>query len=199
MSRYIETIRIEEGTVRNLAYHQARFEQTRSACLGLHVHPLLNDVIRVPGGMMEGVVKCRILYGNRIEKIEMDPYVRRPAHSIRVINADHVEYPHKSEDRSALEKLYALRGECDDILIIRKGRVTDTFMANVVLWNGHRWHTPLYPLLPGTMRASLLARGVVSEADISLEQMDQYRKIRLINAFYDLEEAPEIDIAALKY
>ena len=159
----------------------------------------MSDVIRIPGGMTDGLVKCRILYGTRIEKTEFEPYVRRPAASLKVIRADQVDYSYKSADRSGLEKLFALRGGCDDILMIRKGMVTDSFAANVALWDGHRWHTPGHPLLPGTMRAFLLARGIISEADISLEQMDQYRKIRLINAFHDLEEAPEIDIAALEY
>ena len=199
MSRYIETIRIEDGTVRNLEFHQARFERTRSACLGLHAHPLLSDAIRIPGSMMDGLIKCRVLYGTRIEETAFGPYVRRPAATLKVIKPDQVDSPYKSADRSGLERLFALRGKCDDILIIRKGLVTDSFAANVALWDGHRWHTPVHPLLPGTMRASLLARGIISEAHIGLDQLGRYRGIRLINAFYDLEEAPEIGITSLEY
>ena len=199
MSRYIETIRIEDGTARNLEFHQARFERTRSDCLGVHAHPLLGDVIRIPAGMMQGLVKCRILYGIRIGEITFEPYVRRPAATLKVIRADQVDYPYKSADRSGLERLFALRGKCDDILIIRKGMVTDSFAANVALWDGHRWHTPGHPLLPGTMRASLLARGIVSQAHIGLGQLERYREIRLINAFFDLEEAPGIGVPDLEY
>jgi len=74
---------------------------------------------------------------------------------------------------------------------------TDSYVANVVFWNGHEWHTPLHPLLPGTMRASLLAQGAVRTAIITTDTLARYKKFKLINAFHSLDEAPELQTDAL--
>ena len=199
MSRYIESIRVEQGIARNLGFHQARFQQTRSRCLGLSEHPQLQDWIEPPPEFRQGLAKCRLIYGERIEQIDFSPYVRKPVTALKLIRADAITYGYKAEDRSLLEKLYAKRGDCDDILIIKQGWITDSYTANAVFWNGHHWHTPLHPLLPGTMRASLLARGLIRAVPLRIEHLQKYKKIRLINAFHSLEEAPELDVTALTY
>ena len=199
MSRYIESIRIEKGIAWNMAFHQARFEHTRSRCLGLDEHPQLKDSIELAATHHQGLAKCRILYGERIEQIEIVPYERRPVKSIKLVKTDSIDYPYKAEDRALLSELFAKRGDCDDILIIRNGWVTDSYVANAVFWNGRDWHTPLHPLLQGTMRASLLARGLIKAVPIHAEQLAKYKKIKLINAFHTLEEASELNMAALVY
>ena len=95
--------------------------------------------------------------GKNITRIEFEPYVRPAVRSLKVVLSDSISYGYKSADRSALDHLFQLRGECDDILIVKKGCVTDSYYANVAFWDGKHWFTPDTPLLPGTMRASLLA------------------------------------------
>jgi 4-amino-4-deoxychorismate lyase len=199
MYLFFETIRIDGGEACNLPFHQARFERTREECLGMRNHPLLKKFIQVPPFHETGLVRCRVTYGREITGIEYLPYERRAVGSLKIVSSDSVSYPYKYSDRSKLEALYALRGPCEDILIVRNGLITDSFIANVVLWNGYEWHTPVSPLLQGTMRASLLALGKVRTEQITLKQLPTYEKIRLINAFNNLEEAPELGTDALVY
>ncbi len=199
MSPYIETIRIQDGELKNLPYHQARFEWTRRSELGQESHPDLNQMIRSYKGLAHGLVKCRIKYGREIEGIEFEPYTRRVVNSLKVVEADHIFYGYKYFDRTALDKLYTQRGTCDDILIIKNGYVTDSYVANVIFWNGEGWFTPDAPLLPGTMRASLLDLEKIETARISLQDIGLYQKIRLINAMNDLEEGTEIPVERVSY
>ena len=59
--------------------------------------------------------------------------------------------------------------------------------ANVAFWNGTGWITPDTPLLPGTMRAYLIEKGVLAEDRIILEDLSRYQCVRLINAMRDLD------------
>ena len=59
------------------------------------------------------------------------------------------------------------KGDCDDILIIRNGLITDMSYANVAFFDGTQWLTPRIPLLAGTCRERLLETGPIREADIA--------------------------------
>lgn len=194
MSPYIETIRLQEGVLWNLPYHQARFERTRSRELGLSSHPRLEEIIQVPEGLEKDYLKCRVLYGEKIDRIEYEPYIRRRISSLKLVYSDKIAYASKYADRSELEKLYAERGSCDDILIVKEGCLSDSFYANAAFWDGTGWFTPDTPLLEGTMRASLLDQGMLREARIRKEDLGRYSKVRLINAMNDLQEGPEISM-----
>ena len=86
--------------------------------------------------------------------------------------------------------MYNQRGSCDDILILKKGWITDSYYANVVLWDGVQWFTPEEPLLEGTMRASLLEKGIIKTAGIRIEDLSRFRSLRLINALNNWNDAP---------
>ena len=197
MSPFIETIRIQGGKLQNLSCHQARFNRAREEILGLKEHPLLQKVIPVPGGLEEGIFKCRVLYGKDIDRIEYEPHLPLQVRSLQVVTSDTISYSHKFSNRSALTDLYEKRGECDDILIVRNGCITDSYYANVVLWNGNSWVTPDTPLLPGTMCAGLLDSGKIKESRITLYDLGNYFKIRLINALNSLDESPDISMRSV--
>lgn len=197
MSPYIETIQLLDGKLNNLIYHQERFQRTRLSELGLETHPRLEDVIVIPGGLEKGLFKCRVLYGKEINSIEYEPYVPRSIGSLKLVQGDFVSYAFKYRKRDALEELFQQRGGCDDILIVRKGCITDSFYANVVFWDGKTWTTPDTPLLPGTMRASLMKAGIIREVRITPDSLQQFQKLRLINAMNELQAAPEITIECI--
>jgi 4-amino-4-deoxychorismate lyase len=192
MSPFIETIQLRDGQLKNLTFHQARFDRTRTEVMGLKSHPPLHREIIIPGGLERGLFKCRVLYRKEIECIEYEPYLKREVNSLKMVRSDSISYNYKSTDRSALKALYGQRGSCDDILIIRKGFVTDSYYANVAIRDGDSWITPDTPLLPGTMRASLLEKGILREARITAADLASFEKLRLINALNPIEEAPEI-------
>lgn len=197
MSRYIETILLLNGELRNLEFHQERFERTRSEALGMRKHQVLEEVIRPPEGLEKGRLKCRVSYGKEIELIEYEPYREHLVRSLKLVLSDTIDYGYKYADRRELKKLFQLRGDCDDILIVKKNCLSDSYYANVVLWDGSLWLTPDTPLLPGTMRASLLRNKLINECRITLGDLSSFQKIKLINAMNDLEYAPEISIDSI--
>ena len=197
MFPFIETIKVLDGEVMNLPCHQARFERTRSEMLGLKKHPQLDNEIHVPLTAQRGLFKCRILYDHSEVRVEFHPHIKPEISSLKLVSSDQISYAYKSADRSALSALFNQRGSCDDILIIKKGRITDSYFANVVLWDGFRWLTPVKPLLEGCMRASLLKAGVINTADIQLKDLPLYKSIRLINALNDWSDAPQIPVEAI--
>ena len=71
------------------------------------------------------------------------------------------------------DKLMELRGDKDDILIIKNGKVTDTSYANVVLSDKEgKCITPNSTyLLHGTRRASLLKSGKIRKAPVKCQKI----------------------------
>lgn len=180
MCLFIETIRIENGTIHNLAYHNERLNRTRNwfwkNCATLDLTNYIQPV------QSEEVIKCRVLYDKEIREITYAPYSVRSIDTLRVVCSDEIDYTYKSIDREYLSRLYALRETADDILIVKKELITDTSIANIALYNGSEWHTPKSPLLKGTQRAFLLDQQIIKEEEITLKQLFTYSRITLFNA-----------------
>jgi len=77
--------------------------------------------------------------------------------------------------------------QCDDILIIKKGLVSDTSIANIAFYDGKLWFTPKAALLKGTCRTRLLLEGKIIEKEIRVEDIKKYKKIALMNAMIDFD------------
>ena len=186
MSLFIETIRIENGRIHNLAYHNRRMNETRRNVLRQTDVLDLNDYIR-PVNYRERT-KCRVEYDVDIRNVEYAAYHFRPVSSLRLVVDDEADYRYKSRDRSVLNRLFACRETEDDVLVVRKGLLTDTSICNVAFWNRKQWITPSAPLLAGTKRASLLDQGELVAGDIRPEDLPGYSRIRLFNAMIEFGE-----------
>lgn len=197
MSRCIETIQLLQGELKNLGFHQERFERTRREVLGLRKHPQLSEQIQVPEGLEKGLLKCRVIYEKEILRIEYEPPQTHKVQSLQLVYSDSIEYGYKYEDRTELLNLFKQRGNCDDVLVVKKACISDSFYANVIFWDGFGWITPHTPLLPGTMRAFLLNRGLIREERITPQDLNRFQKLKLINAMNDLGRAPEIPIESI--
>lgn len=196
MCRFIETIRIDGGVVRNLAYHERRLNDTRTHFWPQS--PTLQLTAYLPAIPANGIHKLRIVYGQKgIKKVSCTPYTLCPIHSLALVRADNIDYTYKSTDREELNQLFAQRGSCDDVLIIRQGLLTDTSIANIALFDGKQWYTPRHPLLKGTKRAELLGKGILTEKDIHTEDLVFYSIARLFNAMIDWGEL-ELPVNCLK-
>lgn len=119
MSLFIETIRIENGRIPNLSYHNRRMNETRRNVLCQTDVLDLNDYIR-PVNYRERT-KCRVEYDVDIRNVEYAAYHFRPVSSLRLVVDDEADYRYKSRDRSVLNRLFACRETEDDVLVVRKG------------------------------------------------------------------------------
>lgn len=192
MCRFIETICINDGVIENLSAHNERMNNTIRVHYGSSVMPVsLEDFITAEG--CKGRTRCRVEYTSAVEKVEYSRYSIREVKSLQLVNDDTAEYSFKYADRSVLDRNFALRGNADDVVIVRSGMLTDTSIANIALYKEGKWFTPKYPLLKGTRRARLLTEGIIEEDIIMADSLYKYEKIRLFNAMISFGEV-EMDI-----
>ena len=205
MILYVETIRIHRVRINNLALHQSRMASTIRELHGPHAAvPSLLQAIReniaVPDA---GLYTCRVTYDTSIRGIDLEPYTPRTIASLRLVDAPpSLDYHLKSADRSALAALAALKGWCDDVIIVRRGLVTDTSYTNLVFRSPRGLLTPTEPLLAGTMRRHLLESGIITAhpltpADILPGNALGITHAILINAMLPPDTAPEIPVASI--
>ncbi|MEI6455216.1 MAG: aminotransferase class IV family protein [bacterium] len=198
MCRFFETIRITDGRPEFLSRHESRMNQTRKV-FGRELSFLsLSERINPPADLSEGLARCKVIYGKDIESIEYTAYHRKTIRSLMVVTCDDIDYGYKFLNRACLEALMATRGDCDDIIIMKRGFITDASMANLIFFDGKDWVTPKDPLFPGTCRARLLAEGVIKEKKIRLEEVIGFLGVKLINALRYPEESEMIPVEEIQ-
>lgn len=195
---FIETIRVANGQLFNIRFHNNRLNYTRKAHFGNKKEWDLVQIINIPAVFHDGLFKCRVTYGEQIEKIEFEPYQPRLVQSLKLLNENTIEYPFKYQNRAPLNALFAQRGDADDVLIIKNDFITDTSYSNIIFWNGKQWITPDTYLLAGTQRARLLEEKVIFEKKIRTQDLPKYSHARLINSMLDFETTPNILIQNIR-
>ncbi|MBA1420825.1 MAG: aminotransferase class IV [Epsilonproteobacteria bacterium] len=186
----LETIKIEDGVIHNLPYHQERCTQSRQALYGVTDILELKTHINPPP---KGLYRCRILYEKNIHTIEYIPYVPKIISSLKIITSE-VEYAYKYANRNALNSLLTMEKEYDDVLIEKNGYLTDTSIANIAFYDGRQWVTPQDPLLKGTMRQKLIDEGFLQTKQIKIADIVAYTQVALMNAMLGFKILKNITI-----
>lgn len=195
MCLLLESVRIERRRISLADEHNRRIHRSRRDLFGAADDWNVEDIISLPPDLTDDVYKCRILYDREVRSVEFARYTPRSVRSLRIVHAPSTfDYSYKYADRAALNKLLALRGNCDDVLIVREGVVTDTSFSNVALYDGAHWYTPAKPLLHGVRIASLLEQGVLREAEIRSGDLPAFQKLILLNAMLGMGDKVEIDV-----
>jgi len=187
-----ETIKCYNGKLFNIEFHQARFEKAQKEYFGIKPKINLNEKIEIPEFAKKGLFRCRVTYSKQIEKIEFIPHQYREIKSLKLVEDNEIDYSYKYADRQRLNQLFEMRGNCDDIIIIKNGCITDSTFANIVFFDGKTWLTPDTPLLPGTQRSKLLVERKILECRITLSDIEKFEKAGLINAMQDLGKMPVV-------
>jgi 4-amino-4-deoxychorismate lyase len=190
MYQFLESICCIDGKIQNLELHQDRVDNTSDKYFNSKPIALRKSLVGLP---IKGKYKCRIVYSTQIESIDFLPYKSKDIKSLKIIEADNIDYEYKFLDRKSLEKAFLQKGDADDIIISKGGVVTDAYFANLLFFDGENWYTPVNPLLKGTKRELLLKSNEIIEKEIETRDIQQYEKVSLINAMLDLSEV-EIDI-----
>lgn len=194
--RLLETIRISDGKAENLHLHQARLERAQLALFGRTTGIDLSSLIRTTALPERGIFKCRIEYDTKVREFSLTPYVPRVVEKLALLKDDTIEYHHKFCNRERLKALQAAAWKlgADEVIILKKGCITDTSFSNLVFSDGKKWWTPAQPLLSGTRRAQLLDAGLIHPMDIRPEDLGRFCSLRLINAMLPLESGIDIPI-----
>jgi len=170
-----ETIKIEEGKIFNLEWHNKRFNKSQKEFFS---NPSTTDLKAFITPPKKGLYRCKITYNKEIQSVEYFPYQAKTFQHFKIIASD-VEYRYKYSDRSTFQKL--LNGY-DEIIIEKEGLLTDTTIANIAFFDGEAWLTPQRPLLEGTTRARLLAEGFLKLENIKKQNLKKYSHFALMNA-----------------
>jgi 4-amino-4-deoxychorismate lyase len=191
MCLLFETVKVQNRRLQNIEAHNLRAANSRRILFGVKDMLDLRDFITLPDGLDGGIYKCRIVYAQTVQQVELLPYIPKRIQTLRLVHDDTIQYKHKYLDRLCFEKLLQ-SAQADDILVVQHGFITDVSFANVVLYDGKNWVTPARPLLCGIKRQILLERRVIQERKIALNDLQQFKHAALINAMLDIGDIPFI-------
>ena len=189
MCLLLESICVKDGKVRNLAFHQERMDRSRQILFHANDKCLLSDHLKAISIPSHGTFKIRVLYNEEITHIECHPYTIRLQESFQLIEDAALSYAMKYVDRSAFDE-WQQRYPGKEIIITQNGFITDATYANLAFYDGKDWLTPQTFLLEGTMRQSLIEKGMLKPCSIRREDLQYYKGFKLINAMMSLEESP---------
>ena len=189
-SNFLETIKVLDGKVCNLSYHQERLESVLDSLETLKSYDL-SLLISPP---QQGLYRCRVIYNSQEIDISYLEYTKREVKSFKLIYDDTIVYDKKYAQRNLIDECFSKKSDSDEIIIVKNGLITDTSIANIALYDGERWLTPKSPLLQGTTRRRYLDKGKIVEEDISVEKLKSYKKIALMNAMIDFDIIAEENI-----
>ncbi|HQO23197.1 MAG TPA: aminotransferase class IV [Spirochaetota bacterium] len=184
--RFIETVRIENGTLCNCDLHDERIMQT---FLKYFPHKTPFTLMDIQPDYCHGIGRCklRILYSENDIDHSVSEYKPKKIRSAAVVECNDAEYSFKHEDRSLFSSI--INNNYDEIIILKNGFVTDSTFSNLAFYDSGKWFTPETFLLNGTMRQSLLADNIIHEKRIAAEDIRNFEKISFINSMLDLGES----------
>lgn len=183
-----ETLCIENGQVQNLALHQQRYENSlREFYAGqpyniFSLAKILQKNTALWANLQSPIIRCRIDYNATQHHLQCFPYQRKNYQRFQPVICDDIDYHLKYSDRAIFKELLKQKGDCDEIIIVKQGKITDCTIGNLILRQGSQWFTPDSPLLIGTQRSKLLKERKIIEREILLSDLHLYQEIRLINA-----------------
>ena len=192
----VESIRAEEGKLFLLEYHQKRMEKSYRHFFEKTCPFLLTKNLLLPNGL--GKFKVRFVYNEQQYHVEMAPYTPRQIKKIKAVEVGDYTYTHKTTERTIIDTAFAQRGDCDDVLLLKNGWVTDLSYANLLLWDGQQWVTPQTPLLEGVQRQFLLDQQKIVAKPIHINDLENYSHFQGVNALnpFDAEHKILLNIIA---
>jgi len=193
----IESIRCHNGHFPLLRYHQQRVQRTFGLLWPELDVPDLQHFLHSFPIPQQGLYKCRLLYGRSLSQPEYHSYKMRLPRKLRMLAVDHIDYSLKWANRVELNSLFGRRRDCDDVLIIRNGLITDTSYCNIAFLGNGQWFTPSKPLLEGVRRSSLIDEGMMKPKDITPEQLGSFSHFKIFNAMIGWDDCPAMPVSSI--
>ncbi len=191
---FIETIKILDGKVYNIEWHNHRCNRTRQDFFNDSKQIHLQDYIEAP---LKGLFRCRVVYAKEILLVEYIPYQAKKFKNFKIVQSN-IEYNYKYANRAVLNNLKKEVYNDNEIIIEKNGLLTDTTIANIAFYDGKSWLTPKRPLLEGTMRMKLLENGFLKEKDIKSKDIKHFVNFALMNAMIGFQIQKKITDITIK-
>ena len=175
-----ESIRVERGQLHLLHYHQDRMAHAYNQLYRKKCPWKLEAML--PNLPRTGLHKLRFLYNDQNFSYEIASYQTQTITSLKLLEIGDYRYDSKFTNRSFLNEAFAFRGSCDDVLMTRKGYITDTTYCNIILFDGVQWVTPAQPLFEGVQRQFLLDQKTIAPQQIHTSELYNFKSFMLVNA-----------------
>ena len=199
MFRLLETVKVKNSLLQNVGYHNERLNRSKRELYGSTGDINLERAVRIPENLTADVYKCRIVYSTAIYSVSFERYTPRKINSLKLVECNDIDYRYKYAERTKLDELLKSKGDCDEILIIKNGLITDTSFSNIIFFDGYKWITPSYPLLKGTKRQQLLDDDKIIEVSVTPADLSKFQYAKLINAMVDIEDGGIIKIGNIRH
>ncbi len=184
---FFETIKVKDGKLLNLKYHQQRVDRTRSFFSFNTKLELIKQEFELP---KKGLFRLRVDYARSVKLSTCTELTCREFREFRVVESD-TEYGFKYANR---DKLDALKRDKKEIIIAKDGFIRDTTISNIALLIDGIWLTPKNPLLAGTTRARLIDEGFLRCEELSVEDLEKAESFAIMNALIDFKIVKEVRI-----
>ncbi len=181
MCHFFETIKVRNGKLLNLEYHQQRVDYTRKFFGFTDKLELKNCNFNLP---KIGEFRLKIDYAGDIKSFICKEYIKKELKSFKIVYSD-IKYDYKYSNRKELNQLFDEK--YDDIIIVKNTLLCDTSIANIALSIDGIWLTPKSPLLRGTTRARMLKNGYLIEKDLNENDLKKANEFAIMNALRDFE------------
>jgi len=187
MSRFIESIKVEDQKIFLTELHQKRMNDTFSN-FGEVCKIDISEIFKNLKHNENGLYKFRIEYD--LENnfgTQIIPYVISEINDFELVIDNDINYSFKYSDRTQFQKMKD-KSQADEIIIIKENLITDTSFSNILFLKDKIWFTPKSYLLNGIMRQNLLSKNRIKETEISLKNIKEFSHFQLINALNDFDE-----------
>lgn len=182
-----ETIKIENGKIYNLEYHQARVDYAYKKLF--QTESKLNLKESLTGYPADNLYRAKIVYNiNGLVSKDYYIYKQKRISTFLLAEIPNINYNFKYFSRDFLDPLKEY--QADEFIITQNGYLKDTTIANIALFHtaSQKWHTPKAPLLQGTTLNRYLKNKELIKTDVHYKDLKNYSKIALLNAMIDRVE-----------
>ena len=187
MSRFIESIKIEDQKAFLLDLHQKRVNQT-FAHFGKEGSIDLAKIFKNLEHDEDGLYKLRIVYDlDKKFTTQLIPYAIPEIENFQLVENNSYDYSFKFEDRKEFERMKA-KAKTEEIIVVKNNHITDTSYTNILFLKGKEWFTPTTYLLNGVMRQHLLHEKKIKETEITLQNIKEFSHFQLISAMNDFDD-----------
>jgi 4-amino-4-deoxychorismate lyase len=197
MSQLLETIKIIDGEIMFPDYHNSRIKKSIYFIFNKKLDYDISKLINIPLLYKNGVVKCRFIYDDLSYRYEFAFYEKRKISTLKLVECPSITYNFKYLNREDLETCLLQKNNCDEIIIVKDGLITDTSFSNLIFFDGKKWFTPKSFLLNGTCRQRLINEQKIEEQDISIDEISYFVGFKLINAMLYPEDSEMISVSNL--
>ncbi len=187
MFRFIESIKIEDKKIFLLDYHQKRVNET-FAQFGKE-NPI--DLLKIFKNLEhdeDGLFKLRIVYDlDRKFSTQFIPYAISEIYDFQLVVNNTIDYSFKYENRGEID-LMKQKAKAEEIIVVKNNRITDSSFSNLLFLKSKTWYTPASFLLNGVQRQNLLKTKKIKEAEITVQNLNEFSYFQLINSMNDFDD-----------